>query len=223
MLAVHKPITIGRFFVNKLKNFPKVMKEKIDNLPEEYKVMTLGRTASYMSIRVSNTIYSCRTTKEDIVTIVKLAYDTENEITVIDLNKYDNYYGHNKYGTLGLEATFYDKDFNPIPMYDTIEILIPMYPSVEKYLNNQSIIPLELIEDSAWFDIDNDNLVKGSVAAYNPYQTAFFGYETFVFYEHKDYIDYVASTINSAIKATINKRKTVFPRMYRQTFIVDLT
>jgi len=108
-------------------------------------------------------------------------------------------------------------------MYDTIEILIPMYPSVEKYLNNQSIIPLELIEDSAWFDIDNDNLVKGSVAAYNPYQTAFFGYETFVFYEHKDYIDHVGSTINSAIEATINKRKTVFPRMYRQTFIVDLT
>lgn len=223
MSAVHKPITTGQFFVNKLKNFPKVMKEKIDNLPEEYKIMTLGRTASYMSIRVSNTIYSCGTTKEDIATIAKLTYDTENEVTVIDLNKYDSYYGHNKYGTLGLEVTFYDKDFNPIPMYDTIEILVPMYPSVEKYFLKQSIVPYELIEDSSWFDIDNDNLVKGSIAAYNPYQTAFFGYETFVFYEHKDYIGHIESVINEAIKATIDNRKTIFPRIYRQTFIVDLT
>ena len=215
--------SMGNFFLNKIKTFPKVLKERIDSLPDEYKLMTLGKDASYVSIKFSSTMYSNRTLPEDVETIAKLTNDTDNDIVIINLNEYDNYYGHKKYGSIGIEAVFYDKDFNPIPMYDTIEIIFPLYPAIEKYTKYTRIIPAMWNDDDSWFDIDNDNFPKGTVAANHPYLTALFDCETFIVLERTEYIKNIQSNIASFAEISINARRTVFPVLPFATFVVDLT
>ena len=204
-----KKLSNGQYILNKLKEFPKFTKLKIDNLPEDYQVMTLGRKAAYMTIKTYMPIPRILDTLS-IIEYHDKEYGTDS--VVIDWVTKDEKYGHKKYGSISLELAFYDKDFNTIPMYDTIYFTIPAYPSICNFLRKMWKLDLSVINKDNWIEIDNDNLTKNHFATNHSFISSFFGYDAFV-YANKEEVENICNRL-------FNNHRTIFTDL---TYIVDLS
>ena len=203
-----KVLSDGQYILSKLRKFPKLMKEKINNLPEKYQAIILGRKAAYMTIKAAISIPKHLNTN-NVITYLDKEYGTSS--IVINYSNKNNKYGHKRYGSVAFEIAFYDSDFNTIPMYDTIYFIVPGYPAICNFFNKAWKLDASVIDEDNWVEIDNDNLAKGHYATFHPQFTSFFNYDTFV-YADSEQIEIISDTL----------KKDTNVRFTQLTYIVDL-